>query len=63
VSRELYVVCSGIVELTVEDAVAGGDTVISIRQRGELCGELSFFFGRAVQVDPIKPMLKPPGTQ
>jgi len=25
--------------------VNGGDTVISIRQRGELCGELSFFFG------------------
>ena len=23
----------------------GGDNVISIRQRGELCGELSFFFG------------------
>jgi CRP-like cAMP-binding protein len=40
VSRELYVVSSGVVELTVEDTVNGGDTVISIRQRvgpGGLC--------------------------
>ena len=45
VSRELFIISSGIVELTVENMVDGGDNVISIRQRGELCGELSFFFG------------------
>jgi ankyrin repeat protein len=45
VSRELFIISAGIVELTVENVVEGGDNVISIRQRGELCGELSFFFG------------------
>lgn len=45
VSRELFIISAGIVELTVENAMDGGDNVISIRQRGELCGELSFFFG------------------
>ena len=45
VSRELFIVSAGIVELTVENVVDGGDSIISIRQRGELCGELSFFFG------------------
>ena len=45
VSRELFIISSGFVELTVENVIEGGDNVISIRQRGELCGELSFFFG------------------
>jgi len=45
ISKEIFLISSGILELTVENVVEGGDSVTSIRQRGELCGELSFFFG------------------
>ncbi|KAK9811376.1 hypothetical protein WJX72_002779 [[Myrmecia] bisecta] len=44
VSRELYIIASGAVELRVEHEVQG-ETVESLRSAGQVVGEMGFFFG------------------